>query len=58
MNIQTDMLLNYIEEQKKNWPLTTPLHEGVRDGLDLVKEFIELWENKEGEEIAREYGEK
>lgn len=57
MEINTQELLQYLKEQKTNYPLSTPLHEGVRNGLDLVKEFIEMYEWKEGEEMARGYGE-
>ncbi len=57
MNIETRELIRYIEQQKQIFKmlggaLYSEFNDGVIQGLSLVKAFVELYENREGAEIA------
>lgn len=57
MDINTQELLQYVKQQKQVFKmlgetLNSQFNEGIIEGLNLVKTFVEIYENKEGAAIA------
>ena len=63
MTIDTGEVLSYIKSQEDIFEITKSLlgsdfNNGILQGLALVKEFITIYEKKEGEEIAKFFDKK
>lgn len=61
MNIETRDLLRFLKTQQDIFnvlPLMSDFQKGVIEGLNLVKNFVLVYEEKEGKEIAKAAGEK
>lgn len=60
MQIDTNSVLNYIENQEQifnmlNKSIPSDFNKGILEGFNLIKTFIELYEEKEGEEMNAYY---
>ena len=55
MNIDTKEVLDYLSAQKKiftNTPLKSDFNEGIVTGLDLIKTFLTLYDERLGDAVA------
>ena len=62
MNIDTQSIIRYIDSQIQVFSLLTSLksefNDGLKEGLNIVKAYIEMYEMQESKEIAKSMGEK
>jgi hypothetical protein len=61
MNIESQSILNYIDIQTRTFEtmgiaLDSDFNKGIIEGLNLVKNWIEITEDREDKEIAKHYG--
>ena len=61
MNIDTQSIIRYIDSQIQVFSLLTSLksefNDGLKEGLNIVKTYIEMYEMQESKEIAKAMGE-
>ena len=62
MNIDTQSVIRYINLQIQVFSLLTSLksefNDGLKEGFNIVKTYIEMYEMQESKEIAKQAGEK